>query len=158
MLGKKTTVTFDQAGSGLLKLTSSFVVSGYGANKTITLKGDTQGRGELAGAITNPHDRAGKAVTAVTKSGTGTWTLSGINTYTGPTTVSQGALVIAQPSSLSSNTEVSIASGATLALNFKGHANIRKLALDGKLQPPGVYTEKSSPSFIKGTGGLNVQP
>ncbi len=158
LAGKKASVMFDQAGSGLLKLTSAFVVSGYGANKTVTLKGDTQGRGELAGAITNPHDRAGKAVTAVTKSGTGMWTLSGINTYTGPTTVDQGALVIAQPSSLPSNTEVSIASGATVALNFKGHAHIRKLALDGKLQPPGVYTEKTSPSFIKGTGVLNVQP
>ena len=151
-------VTFEQSGSGLLKLTSSFLISGYGANKTIILKGDTKGTGELAGAVMNPHDRAGKAVTAVTKSGTGTWTLSGINNYTGQTTVSQGTLVIDQPSSLPSNTEVSLASGATLALNFKGHVTIRKLLLDGKHQPPGAYDATSASGLIKGTGLLSVQP
>ena len=60
------------------------LISGYGANKTIVLKGDTAGTGEIAGNIANPHDRAGKATTIVTKSGTGTWTLSGANTYSGP--------------------------------------------------------------------------
>jgi autotransporter-associated beta strand protein len=158
LAGKKMTVTFEQAGSGLLKFTSSFLVSGYGADKIIALKGDAQGKGELAGAIKNPHDRARKAVTAVTKSGAGVWALSGVNTYTGPTSVNQGTLVIAQTSSLPSNTEVSIGAGATLALNFKGQINIRKLTLDGKLQAPGAYGEKTAPAFIKGNGVLNVQP
>ncbi len=158
LAGKKSSVTFDQSGNGLLKLTSSFVISGYGANKTIILTGDTKGTGELAGAITNPHDRAGKAVTAVTKSGNGTWTLSGINSYTGPTTVNQGTLVIAQPSSLPSNTEVSIAKGATLELDFKGEIVVRKLMLDGKPQPPGAYGATNASGFIKGTGVLRVQP
>ena len=70
LAGKNSTVTFDQSGTGLLKLTSTFVISGYGASKTIVLKGDTAGTGEIAGNIANPYDRAGKATTAVTKSGT----------------------------------------------------------------------------------------
>ena len=158
LAGKKSTVTFDQSGTGLLKLTSAFLISGYGANKTIALKGDTAGTGELAGTITDPHDRAGKATTAITKSGTGKWTLSGTNTYTGPTTVLQGTLSIASERSLAANTDIAIASGATLELNFKGHMNIRKLTLDGKPQPPGIYSATSAPGFIKGTGILNVLP
>jgi autotransporter-associated beta strand protein len=78
--GKKSTVTFDQSGTGQLKLTSAILISGYGHNKTITLKGDTAGSGEIAGAIADPHDRAGKATTALIKEGKGTWVLSGKTT------------------------------------------------------------------------------
>ncbi len=95
LAGTKATVTFDQSGTGLLKLASTFVISGYGASKTIILKGDTAGTGEIAGNLFDPHDRAGKATTSVTKSGAGRWVLSGANTYTGSTTVKQGTLCVA---------------------------------------------------------------
>lgn len=156
--GKKSTVTFDHSGTGLLKLTSDFLISGYGHSKTIAFKGDTAGAGEIAGAIADPHDRAGKAKTAVTKSGTGRWTLSGTNSYTGPTTVAQGTLSLAHARSLGPNTEVAIADGATLELNFKSQINVRKLTLGGKPQPPGSYTAIRAPSFLKGNGTLAVQP
>jgi autotransporter-associated beta strand protein len=154
LAGKKSTVTFDQSGTGLLKLTSDFIICGFGHSKTVALKGDTAGSGEIAGNIFNPHDRAGKATTAVTKSGSGTWTLSGANTYTGPTTVNQGTLVLAHARSLGDKTEVSISDGATLNLNFKGEIRIRKLIFDGKPQPAGAYSATSTPRFIKGTGIL----
>jgi hypothetical protein len=38
LAGKNSTVTFDQSGTGLLKFTSAFTVSGYGHNKAIVLK------------------------------------------------------------------------------------------------------------------------
>jgi autotransporter-associated beta strand protein len=101
LAGKNFTTTFEQAGTGLLKLSSTFVLSGHSASKTIALKGDTAGLGEIAGAIADPHDRAGKATTTVIKSGSGWWTLSGTNSYTGPTTVSQGALALTHARSLS---------------------------------------------------------
>jgi len=50
---------------------------------------------------------------ALTKSGTGTQTLSGTNTYTGATAVSNGVLNIT--GSLAAGSAVSVASGATLA-------------------------------------------
>ncbi|MEI6536524.1 MAG: autotransporter-associated beta strand repeat-containing protein, partial [Verrucomicrobiaceae bacterium] len=156
LAGKNFTVTFDQSGTGLLKLTSTFVLSGHSANKTIALKGDTAGSGEIAGNLVNPHDRAGKATTAVTKSGAGTWTLSGTNTYTGPTTVKQGTLSLTNPRSLSDKTEVSLSEGSMLELNFKGEMRISKLYLDGKLQPAGTYTAANAPKFIKGTGVLKI--
>ena len=88
----------------------------------------------------------------------GTVTLSGTNTYTGPTTVSQGTLALAHARSLGANAEVALADGATLELNFKGQMNIRRLTLDGKVQPPGACDATSAPRFCKGAGVLNVQP
>ena len=157
LAGKNSTVTFDQAGKGLLKLTSTFVLSGHSSNKTIALKGDTAGTGEIAGNLANPHDRAGKATTAVTKSGSGTWTLSGTNSYTGPTTVTAGTLALATARSLGEKTEVTVSNGATLALNFKGEMRAAKLMLDGKAQPAGAYSAATSPGFIKGTGVLKTR-
>ena len=158
LAGKNATVTFDQSGIGLIKLTSDILISGYGHDKTIVLTGSTAGSGEMAGAITDPHDRAGEATTSVTKSGTGTWTLSGTNTYSGPTTVSAGTLSLANTKSLAENTEVAIEDGATLELNFNGQIQVRKLTLDGKPKSPGMYNTKNAPGFIKGTGILTVHP
>jgi autotransporter-associated beta strand protein len=152
--GRKSTVTFDQSGTGLLKLTSPFVISGYGHSKTVVLKGDTASTGEIAGAIADPHDRAGKATTTLIKSGTGRWTLSGTNSHTGPTTVNQGVLTLAHARSLGVNTDVAIAKGALLELNFEGEMRIRVLILDGKPQPAGGYSAANAPQFIKGTGVL----
>lgn len=157
LAGKKSTVTFDQSGTGLLKLTSTFVISGYGASKTLSLKGDTAGSGEIAGNIVDPYDRAGKATTAVTKSGSGTWRLSGTNSYTGPTLVTKGTLSLANERSLGSNTDVTIGAGATLELNFTGQLRVGKLTLDGKQQPAGAYSATNAPAFIKGTGVLIVR-
>lgn len=157
LAGKNSTVTFDQSGTGLLKLTSTFVISGHSASKTIVLKGDTAGMGEIAGDLVNPHDRSGKATTAVTKSGAGTWTLSGVNRYTGPTTVNKGTLVLAKAQSLGEKTDVTIAEGALLELKFKGEMRVGKLVIAGKLQPSGVYSAKNTPQYIKGTGALRNQ-
>ncbi|MEI7902094.1 MAG: autotransporter-associated beta strand repeat-containing protein [bacterium] len=155
--GKKAAVTFDQSGTGLLKLTSTFVISGYGADKTLVLTGSTAGTGEIAGNIFNPYDRAGKAVISVTKSGTGTWVLSGTNTYTGPTTVKQGTLSIASVQSLGDKTDVYLSEGARLELNFKGERRIAKLYLDGKVQPEGTCSAENAPQFVKGKGVLKNQ-
>lgn len=156
--GARDTITLVQSGLGLWKLTSAFVISGYGENKTIVLTGSNAGTGELAGNLEDPYDRKVKATTTLIKSGTGRWTLSGTNTHTGPTTVNQGTLSIAHPRSLGANTDLAIASGATLELNFKGPMNIRRLTLGGKLQPPGACDATSAPRFLKGAGVLKVQP
>ena len=157
LAGKNLAVSFDQSGTGLLKLTSTFVLSGHSANKIIALKGNTAGSGEIAGNLVNPHDRAGKATTAVTKSGSGTWTLSGTNTYTGTTTVTAGTLALATARSLGDKTEVAVSNSAALALNFKGEMRVAKLMLDGKPQPAGSYSAANTPNFIKGTGILKTQ-
>ncbi len=154
LAGKNSTVTFDQSGGGLFKLTSDLLISGYGTSKAIILSGDGAGTAEFAGSIVNPYDRAGKAITSLAKFGKGTWTLSGTNTYTGPTTVKQGILSLTSPRSLSDKTEVSLSEGAMLDLNFKGEMRISKLYVDGKLQPAGTYNAANASKFIKGKGTL----
>ena len=151
------TITLDQSGTGLLKLTSAFVMSGFAENKTVVLAGSSAGTGELAFNIDNVYDRKGKAMTSLTKSGTGTWVLSGTNTYSGPTTVKQGTLSFTNARGLGDKTEVSIADGAMLDLNFNGEMHISKLTFDGKLQPGGTYHAGNTPKFIKGKGILIVR-
>lgn len=158
LAGKAMTVTFDQSGTGMLKLTSTFVISGYGADKTLVLKGDTFGAGEIAGNIVNPYDRAGKAITSLVKSGAGKWILSGENNYAGPTKVAKGTLSLANANSLSPKTDVIIESGASLELHFKARADVHGLTVGGRTQPPGEYGATQLPKFVSGTGTLNVLP
>ena len=71
----------EQAGTGLLKFTSN--VTG---RQDLSFAGSTSGRGEFAGVIDD--------IRVVSKFGTGTWTLSAANTYTGQTSVFDGTLLI----------------------------------------------------------------
>ena len=132
-------------------------MSGFGDNKTVVLTGSSAGTGELAFPIDNVYDRKGKATTSITKSGSGTWTLSGKNSYSGPTTVKQGTLALTHAQGLGDKTEVSVADGAMLDLNFTGEMHPGKLTLDGKLQPAGTYSAATSPKFFKGKGVLKIE-
>jgi len=82
-------VTLDQSGTeGSLHFTANLTASGTGT-KILTLKGSTSATGEISGAII---DSAGGA-TSLLKAGSGTWTLSGNNSYSGGTFVNAGSLI-----------------------------------------------------------------
>lgn len=53
----------------------------------------------------------------LTKQGVGSLTLSGTNTYTGSTAIQQGTLVLGASGDLSSDTDVTVSSGATFDMN-----------------------------------------
>jgi len=82
--------TLNHSGTGLLKFTSGVTASGIGS-KTLTLISTTSGSGEIAGALIN-SSASGK--TAINKTGTGAWTLSGNNSYTGDVNISTGTLTL----------------------------------------------------------------
>ena len=107
--------TLTQSGSGALVYASAMTATGAGS-KTLTLSGSSSGTGELAGAIVN--NSAGNT-TSLVKSGSGTWTLSGANTYTGSTTVNGGTLTL-KSAYLANTSDITVATGAFLNLDYAG--------------------------------------
>lgn len=100
----------DQSGTGLLEFTSAFTATGNGA-KTLTLQGSTVGTGKIAGAIVNST-----GTTGLTKAGSGTWTLSGANVFTGTITVNGGSLIGTQTSGTPFGTGAATVGAAILSL------------------------------------------
>ena len=112
--------TLDQSGSGNLKFTSAMTsTNGTGAKK-IYLTGSTVGTGEFAGAISD----FGANTNSLVKTGTGQWSLSGANTYTGATEVREGTLQISSGGSITSaatisNTATFLVNGTAGAVNVE---------------------------------------
>jgi autotransporter-associated beta strand protein len=85
----------EQAGTGLLTFTSASTNSGT-ANALLTLQGSTAGIGEISGNLSDSSTRT----LSLTKDGTGTWVLSGNNTYTGTTYINSGILRLSSANAL----------------------------------------------------------
>ncbi len=115
--------TLDIAGSGLLKFTSALTTSGTGV-KSLTLQGSSAGSGELAGVL----DNGGSGRTnALVKNGSGTWTLSNANTFSGGTTINGGRLVAAHPNALGTGM-VSIAGNNISTLDLSNDGGVGETA------------------------------
>ena len=149
------------------------LVTGVGTGHTLQLDG-TSSDSIFSGNITD-------TATALTKTNTGIWTLSGTNTYTGATNVSGGTLIIGASGSLATGSAVTVANTATLTnngavggsvtvntggtLNGSGTFN-GAVAVNGSLNPgnsPGLQTYNSGLTLgaasattmeIAGTGGV----
>jgi autotransporter-associated beta strand protein len=108
----------------------------------------------LNGPISGP-------VGSLVKSGLGTLTLNGTNSYLGSTEVTAGTLSLATKS-LSDEAAVILSASATLNLGFSGFDRVAELVVDGQTMPNGVYGRVGSAggiiasSFITGDGLLAV--
>ncbi len=74
------------------------------------------------------------------KAGTGTWTLTGTNTQTGPFSVQAGTILVASSAALSPSAPITVSAGATLNLNSYGYAvtSANSLTVQGALQLGGA--------------------
>lgn len=102
--------TVEQGGAGALTVTSPVDVSGTDGTAVLTLANSTAVAATWAGVLTDAAD--GSAL-ALAKTGSGTWTLTAKNTFTGGATVKEGTLVLAAAASLAA--PVTIKGGATFA-------------------------------------------
>lgn len=158
--GSATATAIDQSGTGLLKFTgavnSGIVNSG---DKILTLKGSSAGTGELAGIISNGSG----GTQAIVKTGTGTWTLSGANSYTGSTTVSGGVLAIGTAGTI--NTTSGVAIGSTGDFRYNNSTTALSLLVSfsstgGTLSGTGAIapatTIPAGNSVAPGSGGTGI--
>ncbi|MCE9631554.1 MAG: autotransporter-associated beta strand repeat-containing protein [Planctomycetia bacterium] len=102
--------TFIRSDAGSLTLAGNIGVSSANL-RILTLTGSAGGT--VSGTLWN-----GNGTTALAKTGAGTWTLSGSNTYTGGTQINAGVLAITNTSALGTGT-VTISSG-TLRATMSG--------------------------------------
>ncbi len=92
----------DASGSGPVSFTSTAPLTFSTTSATLTLTGFNAAANTLAAAINDN----GASPTSITKTGPGAWTLTGPGNYSGPTTVSGGTLVLANPALANNSTAV----------------------------------------------------
>ncbi len=146
-INESLTLDMDQA-SGLI-LTGGTITLGGGTTQTFT-----HGAGDTA-TISSVIAGSG----ALTKAGAGNLTLSGPgNTFSGATTISAGTLTVSGGDAISTNSSVSVAAGATLAL--AGNEAIGNLSGAGSVTLGSfslTSTQTADTTFsgaISGTGGV----
>jgi outer membrane autotransporter protein len=141
-LGAVSTIS---SNSGRLNLTNTGTITGSGLNLTLT----GSGIGSISSII-------GTGTGTVTKNGSGQWTLSGANTYTGATTVNGGSLIV-DGSISSAQTSVNnggrlivdgLISGAQTSVNNGG-----RLIVDGLISSAQTFVNAGGLLF--GDGSVN---
>ena len=147
-----TTATF----GGLIgsKDLSSVITTGYSGLTALTLNPGTGTTHDYSGVIAN-----GSANMTLTKTGSGTQVLSGLNTYTGLTTVSEGTLAYGVTNSLSSGA-VTVNGGTLDIKTFSDTVGVVTLTNGSVTGTSGVLTGSSyvfngngtASAILNGTG------
>lgn len=113
--------SIDASGTGALNFTNigAMGFSSSTADKTLTLTGNNTGSNTLAAIIgdnlttvTVGDQDITTGRTSLTKSGTGTWVLSGANTFTGGSIINGGTLRLTNTAALQNSSQVNINNGS----------------------------------------------
>jgi autotransporter-associated beta strand protein len=142
------------AANGLTIAGGTLKSAATAANKDLVVINN--GAGSLMINSTIANSTAG--ATGLTKSGTGTVSLGGTNSYTGSTVINMGTLSLTTNISLANSSGIVIGKDATaiLNLNFVGTEYVASLTINGVAQPDGVYTSSDPSGRITGGGTLTV--
>jgi len=148
------TATLDASGTGAINLTSTNTPA-YGTgnqSRKLILAGSNTGTNTLAASIADN----GSGKVALTKTGAGTWVLTGTNSYSGDTIVTNGILRITGEKVLSPLTSVYLSTGSQTGrvdLAFTGTQKIAALYINGVKQAIGTPVSANG-TTITGTGFL----
>ena len=97
---------------------SELGAGGEGTNNITWVVGERNNSAEFAGLITNRQYKNTGASASIVKTGTGNWTLSNANTYSGTTEIQAGILTVSNTTgSATGNGDVLVRSGAALRGN-----------------------------------------
>jgi uncharacterized protein with beta-barrel porin domain len=129
---------------------------------TLTFNPDTGNTQTLANTITDQAGSGGTGSWALTKTGTGTVTLSGANTYTGATNLSAGTLSLTGSGTLGNAAGVLNLTGGTLDLGTTTQTRTGTITLNGAtvsngtLSSSGTFDTQSGTisAVLAGTGAL----
>ncbi|WP_075086594.1 PEP-CTERM sorting domain-containing protein [Verrucomicrobium spinosum] len=116
-------------------------MSGTDTARTFTLGGTNTGDNIFAGVIGNN----GTGATSLTKTGIGTWVLTGTNTYTGTVTVSGGKLIVGTGGTtgvLGGTNAIAVSAGGTLVYNRSDLVTLDR-----------AFSSDSAGTLIKNGGG-----
>ena len=147
--------TLDASGTAGLTFGGTLAISFTtpGVNTTLNLTGS--GVGVLSPAIGN---NAGGASNLV-KSGAGSWSLNGTNTFTGPVDVQQGTLWLAKTGAGGIDADYIISSGATLAIG-SGRSDsvaIGSLSGSGTVTASRAFAAGETNTLIVGGDGTSTE-
>ncbi len=139
------------ANAGDINITNTGTISG---NFALTLGGT--GNGSIASII-------GTGTGAINKNGTGTWTLSGINTFTGLVNINAGTLKLgaagnstSTPLGLTGGARTTISSGAALDLNGYTLGAAEPLTINGTGPSGGGALTNSSSTAVSYSGLITL--
>jgi autotransporter-associated beta strand protein len=140
--------TLDASGAGTERVTFSNTSSpAYGTNnqtRTINLAGTNTSANTLAANIANN----GTGAVSLTKSGVGTWVLTGNSVFTGSTTISNGILEVTANNALGTNAAgTTVANGATLKLTGVNYSTAEGLIINGTGVSGGALESSGTTTF-----------
>jgi autotransporter-associated beta strand protein len=138
--------TIESSGSGALTFSNTAALAYTGTStRTLNLAGTHTGVNSFSPVLANNTGE-----TSLGKQGASLWTLVGVNTYTGSTTVSAGTLVLSNTSgtTIADSSAVTVSSGATLDLRYSETL--------GSLAGAGSITTGSAGAKTLTVGGLNT--